>query len=237
MVLARALNRTLVLPDVGENEIGMQRSRPFCTYFDLNLLGEYVDWITPEQFLYDTRSRSNSGLRMSTVREFLSDARSKAVRFAFDVEWQRPETLPLGEYDWLEDGVLETDRLLGTEKPSAGVLVLKRPTDFCGLRVKPFLWFRLQQMVDAETVVCVKEPQFGAPGALNRSLESIVKRAQDRLGDLEVVVGIKNRAYNLFLPKEVVKQALTYVQPGPQVREILWRNFTLKETGFLPSCL
>ncbi|GAQ82025.1 hypothetical protein KFL_000980120 [Klebsormidium nitens] len=217
IVLARSLNRTLVLPEVGESEIGMQRSKPFCTYFDVHRLGQFVDWVSPEQFIYDTRSRLNSGLDMSTVRKFWADARSKAVRFAFDVEWQRPETLPLGEYDWLEDGVLESDQLLGQNKPSGGVLVLKGPEDFCGLRVKPFLWFRMQQLLDSETVICINEPKFGAPGALDRSLERVVETAERYLGELDVVVGVKNRAYNLFFPKEAVKEALQYVRPAPQI--------------------
>lgn len=218
IVLARRLNRTLVLPEVGESEIGMQRSKPFCTYFDVNRLGDFVDWVTPEQFIFDTRSKLNGGLEMSTVNEFLADARSRAVRFAFDIEWQRPEALPLGEYDWLEKHVLESDRLLGPNKPSGGVLVLKRPEDFCGLRVKPFLWFRMQQLVDSEKVVCIKEPKFGAPGALDRSLERLVETAEKHLGDVDVVVGVKNRAYNLFFPKEAVREALKYVRPAPQVR-------------------
>jgi hypothetical protein len=217
LVLARALNWTLVLPDVDENEIGMSQGEPFCLYYEVHRMGEYVDWVTHEQFLFDTRSRGNKGLTMSTVRDFVVDIRSRAFKLGYDIEWQRPQELNLGEYNWLEEGVLETDRLLGPNKPSAGALVLKQPVEFCGIRVRPWLWFRVQQLADMETVVWANEPQFGVPGALNQLLENILMIARRHLQHLDVVVGVKNRAYNLFLPKEVVNQALQYVRPIPQV--------------------
>ena len=50
MVMARRLNRTLILPHVGLSVIDPDKSLPFCTYFDVDRLADYVSWVTQEWY-------------------------------------------------------------------------------------------------------------------------------------------------------------------------------------------
>eukprot|EP00897_Mesotaenium_endlicherianum_P004329 jgi/Mesen1/3924/ME000209S02929 len=46
LALARAANRTLILPGAGSSRLGLDWAAPLCTYFDLELLGRFVPWVT-----------------------------------------------------------------------------------------------------------------------------------------------------------------------------------------------
>ena len=48
MALAKLTRRTLVLTHVGNSTLVYRMALPFCTYFDTDLLGEVVPWVTQD---------------------------------------------------------------------------------------------------------------------------------------------------------------------------------------------
>ena len=48
MALAKLTHRTLVLTHVGKSTLVYREALPFCTYFDTDLLGEAVPWVTQD---------------------------------------------------------------------------------------------------------------------------------------------------------------------------------------------
>lgn len=218
LVLARALNRTLVLPDVGDSNIGMPHKLSFSTYFDTTKLGEYLDWVTWEQFVYDTRVRDNPGVTLAAAREHVSYVRSQIFYGPWDVTNQRPNTTPIGEYDWLEADVARRDaRFGGFSKPAAAILVLKTTGHFCGTRVQPFLWQRIQYFADAQIVMCLDRPIHGSDGPADDALDEMVREVRARAHSVEVLFVVKNREFDLFLPRAMVAKANEYLTPAQQV--------------------
>jgi hypothetical protein len=71
-VIGAGLNRTLVLPRVGQGEISVDLALPFCSYFDLMSLRELV-WITSEQLIAYRQSAGPEKLTGAYV--FLTDGR------------------------------------------------------------------------------------------------------------------------------------------------------------------
>lgn len=217
LALARELKRTVVLPDAGEGEFGMQRAAPFCQYFNSEKLGEHVDWVTLEQFVYETRKRQGAQIEKEDATRAVAEMRRTAFFLAFN------ETHPVTNYpDYFEGLVNEEWKQLGAgRKPSGAALVLRRREDFCGMRVRPWLWYRMVQLADVDRVVCVDEPKYDGideKEAFRRVLEEV--RA---LKDPDVLFVVKSRAFDAFAPKELIEKGLEHLEVTPKVRGLAWK--------------
>ncbi|GAQ80084.1 hypothetical protein KFL_000450410 [Klebsormidium nitens] len=211
LALALELKRTIVLPDSGEGEFGMQRPAPFCQYFDSEKLGEYVDWVTLEQFVYETRKRQGAEIEKEDATRAVAEMRRTAFFLAFN------ETHPVTNYpDYFEGLANEEWKQLGAgRKPSGAALVLRRREDFCGMRVRPWLWYRMSQLADVDRVVCVDEPKYDGideKEAFRRVVDEV--RA---LKDPDVLFVVKSRAFDAFAPKELIEKGLEYLEVTPKV--------------------
>lgn len=212
LALARELKRTVVLPDAGEGEFGLQRAAPFCKYGDAQKLGEYVDWVTLEQFVYETRKKQGAKISQDDATRAVAEMRQTAEFLAFN------ETHPVTHYPYYFEGlVAEEWKQLGVaKKPSGAALVLRQREDFCGMRIRPWLWHRMGQLAEVDRVVCVDEPRYDKideAEAFRRMLEEVrsLKKEPD------VLFVVKSRSFDAFAPKEMIEQGLKYLQVTPKV--------------------
>lgn len=210
LALARELKRTVVLPDTGEGEMGLQRAAPFCKYLNPHKLGEYVDWVTLEQFVYETRKKQGAKIEKEDAARAVANMRSTAEFLAFN------ETHPVTHYPDYFEGLVG-EEWGGLSKPSGVALVLRRREDFCGMRIRPWLWYRMGQLAEVDRVVCLDEPSYygiDEKESFRRMLDEVRTLKQDP----DVLFVVKSRAYNAFAPKELIEKGLEYLQVAPTVR-------------------